>query len=495
MLWLVAFSLSTLVDAMEQDPTNVPRSSEQIGYINTRYEPHEIRNDAAPSSNLVKRAYPIVTPAIDGNSVDGLYTTHVGMRKTLFALEVGQTIEEVLNLFRSTSHQEARENLAKSLRYQIKNLRHQSAYQPWQAQFSDIFDLMAELADNIETYHPVEYPKGILLSMCSVTPGGAKDCNHFKDLVKNGKIPKPSDFTMEGFLSEYDLALDNLASNEHITVHPEVAIDTLKHRLFIQLAMSKSINSEDFQNRRPYNLTVILDISGSMSLNDNTEKSRLSWSKEILNHILSQLRSTDLFSLVIFNDKPDVVLNSVCPKTAFLSDTYQALEAQGGTNLYAALKKGYEIHANNLTKNPAHHYEHRVLLISDAGITEGINDAKIIFNLIDTYAAKNIGLTTIGVGENFNEDLVQKITTSKGGNYRFAQSGKAMAQLFNEFDYLIVPIAHQFKIDPHFDYSKLKLIKAHGVPQQHFATSEEIVIPSMFLSGSGGTVMFEFTWE
>jgi hypothetical protein len=54
----------------------------------------------------------------------------------------------------------------------------------------------------------------------------------------------------------------------------------------------------DFR-RKSLNLSVVLDISGSMSALDNTEKNRLDWAKESIVKILSQLREDDYISIVV----------------------------------------------------------------------------------------------------------------------------------------------------------------------------------------------------
>ena len=164
-----------------------------------------------------------------------------------------------------------------------------------------------------------------------------------------------------------------------------------------------------------------------MYTEDNTGKSKVEWSKSIINQALENLNEEDFLSLVIFDDKTETILESqkVTDKVA-IRKTYESLEPRGGTDLFAGTKQGFE----NTYKNSNPNYENRVILISDAGWNTGNTDDTDLLRLISNYANETIGLTAIGLGENFNQELIHQITMSRGGNYLFVHSGKEIGEIF-----------------------------------------------------------------
>ncbi len=156
----------------------------------------------------------------------------------------------------------------------------------------------------------------------------------------------------------------------------------------------------------------------------------------------------------------------------------------------AGLRDGYNLVSKSFLKDA----ENRVVLISDAGLNTGATSEEALIRLISDFAGEDIGLTAIGLGLNFNEKFIHGITLGKGSNYIFVNSGKGLENYFKQFDFLVSPIAYNFKAELKLEGLEAKLVKTFGVPMKADAKVQELLdIRTLFLaSEGGGTILLEY---
>lgn len=378
---------------------------------------------------------------------------------------------------------------------------------------AEVLDVLRGLAENMEeggepvggfeeprVLRAVPLDAGAAASMSAaaggglnVTGGGAQDFGYFRKLVEDGYVPKAESLTVEGFLREFDLPLVNAPRcAELICVGPAVAVDPESGRLYVQLGMSSSVTSETFQ-RKPLNLAVVLDISGSMGATDGTEQSRLAWAKDALVQTIEELDGNDLLSIVIFDTNSEILLRPERVRDrARIIQKVRALETRGSTNLEAGLRDGYRLVGEN--RDRLRGYEHRVILISDAGLNTGVTDPAALLRLVTNNASEGIGLTALGLGENFNQDFIHGIANSRGGNYLYVHSGEDMVRYFDAFDYLVTPVAHDFKVGLTVKGVQARLIAAYGVATEEGGqpARDLIDLETLFFSEEGGAILLEY---
>lgn len=331
-------------------------------------------------------------------------------------------------------------------------------------------------------------PAGLIL-----TAGGAKDFNHLENLINDGEVPQVENF--EGFISEFHLPLLNQGVCEKLMcVTPAIAVDAAHKKLFVQVGMNSSTTAGDFK-RKPLNLSLVIDVSLSMKDTDGTEKSRLAWAKDAAMRTLEQLNENDIVSIVSFARNASVLVEPSSYASGNKDLIYHKISTLGfdrGTNFEVGLRKGYEL----VTRNIKPGYENRIILISDAGLNTGTTDDASLLRLVTDYALEKIGLTAIGVGENFNQAFIHKIATTNGGNYVFAQTGKQLTKIFNNFKYLVSPVAYNIAADIDIRGIEAKLAKAYGIPFKEGNQLKELVnIRTLFFStaeGGGGAMILEY---
>jgi hypothetical protein len=91
---------------------------------------------------------------------------------------------------------------------------------------------------------------------------------------------------------------------------------------------------------------------------------------------------------------------------------------------------------------------------------------------------------------------VQGFAMTKGGNYQHAQSGLAMLKFFENFDFLVSPVAYNFKASLSFNGLNAKFAKAYGIPtKEGQAPSELVDIQTLFFSTGGGAIVLEYNLD
>ncbi len=174
--------------------------------------------------------------------------------------------------------------------------------------------------------------------------------------------------------------------------------------------------------RRPVGLGVVMDVSGSMQA-----RGRMDYAKKAARLLASSVEPDDTYALVTFNDEAHVVVPA-----ASITDpwpVHQAIDAiweGGGTNLYAGLEKG----AAELRRSLRPDQVGRVVLLSDGYANKGITDPETMGRFVSALASQGVTVSAVGLGTEYNEDLLQRLADLGGGTYDYVDDPKELSQVF-----------------------------------------------------------------
>ena len=173
--------------------------------------------------------------------------------------------------------------------------------------------------------------------------------------------------------------------------------------------------------RTPLNLAVVLDKSGSMT------GAKLEKTKQAAMQLVDRLAPDDVFSLVIFSDRAQVLVpaQKVEDKDA-LKEKIEGIEADGSTALYAGVKTG----ADQLGEFFSSKRINRVILLSDGLANVGPSSPRQLRRLGSDLAERGISVTTIGVGDDYNEDLMAGLAEASDANYYYVQDTEKLPEIF-----------------------------------------------------------------
>ncbi|HEX8749316.1 MAG TPA: VWA domain-containing protein [Pyrinomonadaceae bacterium] len=187
--------------------------------------------------------------------------------------------------------------------------------------------------------------------------------------------------------------------------------------------------------RRPkLNLSVVLDRSGSMG-GEKMERAR-----EAASYCIDQLLPTDRVSLVTFDDAIDVLIPSqLAENKPALKERIAHIEARNSTALHEAWVRGGMQVSEHLTGGAIN----RVLLITDGQANVGLTNTDEIVSQAMGLFQRGVSTSTIGIGEDFQEDLLMPMAQSAGGNAWHVERAEDMQRIFSvELEGLIAQVAH-----------------------------------------------------
>jgi len=232
-------------------------------------------------------------------------------------------------------------------------------------------------------------------------------------------IPKPSNNTTERL--SWFLQLD------HPYIHQGSSGEIIMNTKIIG-------NEAPPVERAPVNLALVIDRSGSMS-----EKGKIEYAKEAAKQIISGLSPRDRLSVVAYSTDVELLF-----PIQFLSGKERAasvvdsLYPTDSTNLWGGLIAGI----GQLDKLERKGYINRVILLSDGLANYGITDMGELIKIASNAAEKGIHVTTMGLGVNYDENLLTGLAEYGAGNYYFVESPSQLAGIFDrEFGQLASTVA------------------------------------------------------
>ena len=200
--------------------------------------------------------------------------------------------------------------------------------------------------------------------------------------------------------------------------------------------------------RRNVVLTLLIDISGSMSFPTGTvsydeESQAIDTRLELVRYALRRLAATslkegDVINIITFSTTSTVVLKnwSYSPTDNTFLEKVNGLVAIGGTNLDAGVQGAYATAREDDVYDAAK--ANRIVIFTDADANVGeVNSSVIIDNLmIDNK--EGIYFSGIGMGEGFNFSFLDDLTDrAKGAYFSLFSAGDAKALFENKFPALI----------------------------------------------------------
>jgi hypothetical protein len=126
-----------------------------------------------------------------------------------------------------------------------------------------------------------------------------------------------------------------------------------------------------------------------------------------------------------------------------LERVINALEPRGSTDLHLGLTEGYRIADKTYRGN----YSNRVVLITDALTNTGVVDQEMISTISKYYDARRIRLSGVGVGRDFNDALLDRLTEKGKGAYVFLGSEAEVDAVFGP---RFISLIETTALDVHF---------------------------------------------
>jgi Ca-activated chloride channel family protein len=172
--------------------------------------------------------------------------------------------------------------------------------------------------------------------------------------------------------------------------------------------------------RLPLNLCLVIDRSTSM------QEARLEHVKQAAHQIIDGLHDEDALAVVTFNDRADVVLPSQLGiNRAQAKAAISTMSASGGTEILKGIRAGLAEVRKHHSKQVTSH----VILLTD-GQTYG--DEADCIAAAQRAGAHRISITAMGIGEDWNDALLDEIAARSGGTSAYIASPSQVRTLLQQ---------------------------------------------------------------
>jgi Ca-activated chloride channel homolog len=230
--------------------------------------------------------------------------------------------------------------------------------------------------------------------------------------------------------SEPDLAVDCAAGGAPATATADFGHGTFTASLSNgkalragggEMFVSLDLSARDAKDgkRPPLSVAIVLDRSGSM------DGEKMEQARQAALAFVERMGADDRIAIVQYDDNAQVLMPSTPTDEAgkaALRAAIHSISTGGSTNLHGGLVLGRD----EIQKYLAAGKLNRVILLSDGLANVGVIDSPTIARMASDSAEKGIRITTVGVGLDYNEDLMEAIAEGGRGHYYYVKDATGL---------------------------------------------------------------------
>lgn len=265
-----------------------------------------------------------------------------------------------------------------------------------------------------------------------------------RTLLRDGYLPPPESIRVEEWVNALPADLPEPDGAVGVSADSAPAPSLADGTQLVRVGVNtRDVTAAD---RRPVNVTLVVDRSGSMDIRE-----RLGLVQSSLALLADSLRDDDTVAVVSFEDEARPILEPtpVSDTDAILA-AIDRLQPGGSTNLEAGLRLGYEEARKSFREDATN----IVLLASDGVANVGRTGPGSLVDEIQEQGSDGIHLVTVGYGMgNYNDHLMEQLADLGDGFYAYVDDFAEAERLFrDELATSLVPVAAdaraQVELDP-----------------------------------------------
>jgi Ca-activated chloride channel family protein len=229
------------------------------------------------------------------------------------------------------------------------------------------------------------------------------------------------------------------------------------------------------EKRPPMSVAIVIDHSGSM------QGEKIAKAREAARGLIERLGPSDRAALVQFDDTAEVLVPSIPVDAAGrrrLEAGIESVRDAGGTNIHDGLVLGRDEVMRGLTAGTVN----RVILLSDGNANVGVTDVPSLSRIASDASERGVRITTVGLGLDYNEDLMEQVADHGRGAYYYVKDALALDAVFaGELRAIqgTVATAAELRLEP--ACAGVEIAEVYGYPTRR--DGQAVVVPLADLSG------------
>ena len=222
----------------------------------------------------------------------------------------------------------------------------------------------------------------------------------------------------------------------------------------------------DDDDGKPWNLTFLVDVSGSM-------RSRIDMVKRSLHMLVDGMRNGDRISICTYAGSVSTILTPTGitqQDKETLKGIISEFEASGSTAMASGIQNAYTVNMSGFIEGGVN----RIIVCSDGDANVGQTSHCEILKLIESYVDKGVTLSTLGFGlGNYNDNLMEQLADKGNGNYYYIDSDAEAKRLFTEeLSGVMQVIAKDVKVQVEFNRHAVVRYRLIGYENRDIADAD-----------------------
>ncbi|MBE9040204.1 macro domain-containing protein, partial [Oscillatoriales cyanobacterium LEGE 11467] len=198
-------------------------------------------------------------------------------------------------------------------------------------------------------------------------------------------------------------------------------------------------------------------------------------------YAVEQLLPSDRISVTIYDDRIDTLVPStLATQKAEIIRQIQHIQPRNMTALHAGWVEGGVQVSQHLNSQ----HLNRVILLSDGLANRGETNPDVIGSDVRGLAQRGVSTTTMGVGNDYNEDLLESMAGCGDGNYYYIDSPKDLPDIFGtELQGIIATCGRnvRLRVEPQGDVELLDVFNDFEISRQGEYQLPNLVLGNPFI--------------
>lgn len=303
---------------------------------------------------------------------------------------------------------------------------------------------------------------------------GQRNRNNEKNLINSNSLQSKKHLQHQTSIQSITTMLILTPNKIELTLNPELPCHTkdfpIESAFFNCSLLAPACPDSD---RKPVDIVVVLDRSGSMS------GDKLELCKKTIQFLMGEMSAHDRLGLVTYDTKVKnefPLMNMDQEGKAKTEHILKKIHAGSATNLSGGLLAGVqEVQKPTRNDKGKPNPVRSVLILTDGLANAGVTETPLIVSLLRGTLEPNVSIFTFGYGSDHNADMLREISGVGGGVYYFVQNVDGVSLAFADcLGGLLSVVAQNIKLECFAKNGcKIRAIKTRRtttalVPDEHY---------------------------